>query len=66
MSALDSILFSMAAPNLLERTCEHILRLLCLSPVQAKQEVARVAGHPLLSHQSSLSLHRIHQSAVGG
>ena len=34
--------------ELLNRTCEHVLRLLGLTPAQAKREIERVADHPLL------------------
>ena len=34
--------------ELLRRTCEHVLRLLGLTPAQAKREIDRVADHPLL------------------
>ena len=33
---------------LLRRTCENVLRLLGLTPAQARREVERVAAHPLL------------------
>ena len=48
MAALRRLLRVGLQTELLSRTCENILRLLGLTPAQAKREVERVAGHPLL------------------
>ena len=40
--------------TLMERTCEYILRVLGLTPKQARREVERVAGHPLLARDLTL------------
>ena len=53
MAALRRLLRSGLQNDLIARTCENILRLLGLTPAQAKREVARVAGHPLLDLQVS-------------
>jgi AcrR family transcriptional regulator len=39
----------------LHRTCEHILRVLGLTPKAARREVEGVAGHVLLGHEPSLA-----------
>ena len=52
MSALSRMLIDENVDNLPQRTCEHILRLLGLPPAQAKQEVAQVAKHQLLSNSA--------------
>ncbi len=48
MAALRRLLNGGLQPDVLSRTCENILRLLGLTPAQARREVARVSGHPLL------------------
>lgn len=39
---------------LLHRTCEYVLRLLGLTPKQARREVERIAGHALLDPELTL------------
>ena len=56
MAALRRLLTAAAPADLLARTCENILRLIGLTPVQARREVARVAEHPLLDPDSSVSI----------
>lgn len=41
-------------PVLLHRTCEHLLRVLGLTPKQARREVERVSNHPLLKEAFTL------------
>lgn len=41
--------------NLVQRTCEHMLRVLGLTPKQARREVVRVAEHPLLQPSLAFS-----------
>ncbi len=48
MAALRRALDEEGQAEIMSRTCENILRLLGLTPAQAKREVERVAGHPLL------------------
>ena len=47
IAALQNLLHSGAHDNRIERTCEHILRLLGLTPSQARREVARAQDHVL-------------------
>ena len=53
MAALRRLLEVGLQADLLPRTCENILRLIGLTPAQAKREVDRVVGHPLLARSSS-------------
>lgn len=48
VSSLRMLMREPRQTDLLRRTCENILRLLGLTSAQAKREVERVAGHPLL------------------
>ncbi len=48
MAALRRTLDEDGEAAVMSRTCESILRLLGLTPAQARREVERVAGHPLL------------------
>ncbi len=49
MAALRRLLHAGYAPEIPVRTCENILRILGLTPLQARREVARVSKHPLLA-----------------
>ena len=53
MATLRRLLKVGPQTDLLARTCENILRLLGLTPVQAKREVERVSDHPLLDPNTS-------------
>lgn len=48
MAALRRMLVVGLQPDVIRRTCENILRLLGMTPTQAKREVERVRGHALL------------------
>ena len=48
MSAMRRMLTAGEDRELPNRTCQHILRLLGMTPARARREVEKVAGHPLL------------------
>ena len=56
MAALRRLLDGGMQADVLSRTCGNILRLLGLTPVQARREVERVSGHPLLDADLELSV----------
>jgi AcrR family transcriptional regulator len=56
MAALRRLLNVGMQADVLSRTCENILRLLGLTPTQARREVERVSGHPLLDSGLELAL----------
>ena len=56
MAALRRLLNGGLQTDVLSRTCENILRLLGLTPAQARREVARVSSHPLLEAGVSIDL----------
>ncbi len=56
MAALRRMLRVGPQTEVLNRTCENILRLLGLTPVQAEREVARVSGHALLESLERFTL----------
>jgi len=53
MTALRGMLGGELRTELLARTCENILRLLGMTPLQAKRELARVSRHALLDPNAS-------------
>lgn len=48
ISALRSMVYSGLDEEIPNRTCQHILRILGMTPAKAKREVERVAGYALL------------------
>ena len=56
MAALRRLLSTGLQDDVLSRTCENILRLLGMTPAQARREVERASGHPLLASDLALSL----------
>ncbi len=53
MVALRRLLREGMREEILVRTCEYMLRILGLTPVQAKKEVEKVSGHSLLEDGAS-------------